>query len=86
VFPVLEPGVIVHVHDMFWPFEYPEPWLDEGRAWNEIYVLHAYLAHNARVRFLLFTSWLWQAEPELVRTALPQAFRQAPGSLWLQVV
>src|SRR5215813_6428814 len=32
VLPRLRPGVYVHVHDVFYPFEYPEEWLVEGRA------------------------------------------------------
>lgn len=85
VLPTLAPGVVVHVHDIFWPFEYPESWLNEGRAWNELYMMRAYLAHNSTMRVLLFNSWLWQNEPGLVRAALPQAAEQTPGSLWLQV-
>ena len=34
--PVLAPGVVVHFHDVFWPFEYPPDWaLGERRGWNE---------------------------------------------------
>ena len=35
ILPRLKPGVVVHVHDVMWPFEYPKEWLMEGRAWNE---------------------------------------------------
>lgn len=33
IFPRLKPGVIVHVHDIFLPFDYPGQWKD--RNWNE---------------------------------------------------
>lgn len=85
VIPRLAPGVVVHFHDIFWPFEYPEEWLRERRAWNELYMLRAYLSGNGAMRMMLFNSWLWQAEPELVRRALPQAAEEQPGSLWLEV-
>ncbi|MET8801342.1 class I SAM-dependent methyltransferase [Streptomyces sp. NPDC004546] len=85
VLPALAPGVVVHFHDVFWPFEYPDSWLNEKRAWNEVYMLRAYLSYNSAVRMMLFNSWLWQAEPELVRDALPHAADQRPGSLWLKV-
>ena len=32
ILPRLKPGVVVHVHDVMWPFEYPKEWLMEGRA------------------------------------------------------
>jgi hypothetical protein len=36
VLPRLKPGVIVHVHDIFLPFEYRRDWvLDEFRFWTE---------------------------------------------------
>ena len=42
VFPRLPPGVLVHVHDIAYPFEYPQEWVEEGRAWNEAYLLRAF--------------------------------------------
>jgi hypothetical protein len=34
VLPRLAAGVAVHVHDIFWPFEYPVHWLHLGRDWT----------------------------------------------------
>lgn len=46
ILPRLKPGVIVHVHDIFLPREYPQ-WVGERRTfWNEQYLLHAFLLHN----------------------------------------
>jgi predicted O-methyltransferase YrrM len=80
VLPRLAPGVVVHVHDVFWPFEYPAAWLREGRSWNEDYLLHAFLCQNPSWRVDLFSSWLWKIHPDLV----PEHLRdQQPGSIWL---
>jgi len=47
VLPRLAPGVIVHVHDIFSPRDYPDAWIrDEVRFWNEQYLLEAFLSHN----------------------------------------
>jgi predicted O-methyltransferase YrrM len=81
VLPHLKPGVIVHVHDLFWPFEYPEQWLRERRDWTEAYLVHAFLSGNAEWEILLFASWLWQRHPELVPDHL---LSEKPGSLWLR--
>jgi hypothetical protein len=81
VLPRLASGVMVHVHDVFWPFEYPSEWLREGRDWNEDYLLNAFLCHNDAWRIELFSSWLWQHRPELVPLDLRA---QKPGSFWLR--
>ena len=36
VIPRLPEGVLIHIHDIFLPAEYPKTWiLNEGRSWNE---------------------------------------------------
>ena len=38
VLPRLAPGVLIHLHDIFLPREYPKDWLlKDGRTWNEQY-------------------------------------------------
>jgi predicted O-methyltransferase YrrM len=47
ILPLLKPGVIVHVHDIFFPNDYPEQWLKEHRFfWAEQYMLQAFLSMN----------------------------------------
>jgi predicted O-methyltransferase YrrM len=83
VLPTLAPGVVVHVHDVFWPFEYPARWLQQRRDWTEAYLLHAFLAGNANWEILFFSSWFWRRRPELVPQSLAD---QEPGSIWLRKV
>jgi len=84
VLPRLAEGVLVHVHDVLWPFEYPAGWLREGRAWTEAYLLRAFLTHNSAFGIELFNSWLWHREPSLVRELLPAVADQLPGGIWLR--
>jgi hypothetical protein len=84
VLPIVPPGVLVHVHDIFWPFEYPETWLDERRAWNENYFLHTFLVLNKAYRIRLFNDWLWQAHPHLAEQYLPGTSAVRPGGIWLE--
>ena len=81
ILPRLAPGVVVHVHDVFWPFEYPADWLRQGRDWTEAYLLHAFLSGNADWEMLFFSSWLWRCQPEFVPRPLA---REEPGSIWLR--
>lgn len=81
VLPRLAPGVVVHLHDVFWPFEYPATWLRERRDWTENYLLHAFLIGNTSWEIMLFSSWLWQCHPEMVPDQLAA---EEPGSIWLR--
>ena len=85
VLPRLKPGVIVHFHDIFLPFEYPKEWMvDLQRFWNEQYLLQAYLAENSRVEILFANHFLSQTYPQEVRQAFPQALWMDGASLWLR--
>ncbi|MEM7165277.1 MAG: class I SAM-dependent methyltransferase [Planctomycetota bacterium] len=84
VLPQLAPGVIVHIHDIFWPFEYPEAWLREGRAWNEAYFVKAFLQFNSAFQMLFFNSYVAQHHREDAEKHVPTFLRNPGGSLWLQ--
>ena len=44
IMPKLKKGVLVHIHDIFLPAEYPKEWiLEDFRFWNEQYLLQAFL-------------------------------------------
>jgi hypothetical protein len=82
VLPQLRPGVIVHIHDVFWPFEYPAAWLHDRRAYNELYLVRAFLMYNQDFEVVLFNDWIWQHHRELFKD-VPSAWGP-PGSLWLR--
>jgi Methyltransferase domain len=86
VLPVLQPGVLVHFHDIYWPFEYPSEWAKEGRAWNEIYMLRAFLAYNPHFEIVLFNNWLATTQVEVARARMPGWSAYGTGSLWLRRV
>jgi len=57
--PRLAPGVWVHVHDIFFPHDYPAEWLIERRmALNEQYLLEAFLSFNEKFQVALANYWL----------------------------
>ena len=84
ILPRLSDGVLVHVHDIFWPWEYPEKWLRRRRDWNEIYLLHAFLSGHAGWRVLFWNDLIWQTRPDLVQRHLPGSVGARPGGLWLE--
>lgn len=84
VLPILREGVIVHFHDVFWPFEYPERWVQEGKAWNENYLIKAFLQFNSKFRILFFNSYLATHHEREMGQKFPLWLRDTGGSLWLQ--
>jgi predicted O-methyltransferase YrrM len=65
VLPALAPGVVLHFHDVFWPFEYPAAWLQKGLAWNEAYLLRAFLMFNNDFEMLFWAPYAAAICPEL---------------------
>lgn len=84
VLPSLAPGVLIHIHDVAGNFEYPREWLDEGRAWNEQYLLRAFLMYNPAFRIELFTGWLFNTRHAWFREHMPLCARGGGGQLWLR--
>lgn len=79
VLPRLKPGVIVHVHDILFPFDYRRDWvLDELRFWTEQYLLQAFLAFNSEFEVLICNSYLGSYFPEELKTCFPHS----PSSPW----
>ena len=72
VLPRLQPGVAVHVHDIFSPRPYPADWTTELlRLWNEQYVLEAFLTHNSAWRVLLGVNMLRADHYEAIHAVAP---------------
>lgn len=91
ILPALDAGVIVHFHDVLWPFEYPRNWLEEGRAWNEAYVLRAFLQYNQSFEIIYFNSFMATKHADLLAQRMPLVLRHpsaeaTPGnsSLWIK--
>ncbi len=84
--PTLAEGVHVHVHDMFYPFEYPKEWVMEGRAWSEAYVVRAFLALNPSFEITLFNDWLAHFHRDLIGRELPETLTDTGSALWLRRV
>ena len=84
VLPCLAPGVVIHIHDIFWPFEYPSTWLEEGRAWNEVYAVRAFLQYNRCFSLMLFANCLFHRDRGWFERHAPTILRNVGGSIWLR--
>jgi hypothetical protein len=88
IFPVLQPGVVVHVHDIFTPRDYPRVWLlDEVRFWNEQYLLEALLTDSPRYEVVAALNHLKHEHfAELQRVCPYLTTSSDPGSFYFRVV
>ena len=84
VLPYLAEGVLIHFHDIFYPFEYPDSWINEGRAWNEAYLLRAFLQYNDAFEIQFFTSFLMEKHRNAFESALPLCLKCPGAGLWLK--
>ena len=85
ILPLLQRGVYVHFHDIFYPFEYPQHWIcDLGIAWNEAYLLRGFLQYNTSFRIAFFNTYLEHLFEKEVRAAMPLCFNNKGGSIWLR--
>ena len=85
ILPRLARGVLVQIHDIFWPFEYPRRWsVDENRSWNELYAVRAFLTCNSSWKVLMFNSYLAQLERNLVEDTCLYFYKREVGALWLR--
>lgn len=84
ILPRLQPGVFVHFHDVFYPFDYPSEWLTEGRYWNENYFLRAFLSYNSEWSITFFNTYVHFMFGDLIKEKMPLCAKNPGGSLYIQ--
>lgn len=77
VLPRLAAGVVVHVHDIYFPYDYPRDVLWNYCQWMETSLLRAFLIHNAHAKIVFCLSHLHYDRPEVVHEVFPE-YRRAP--------
>ena len=83
--PTLNNGVIVHVHDIFSPKDYPEKWIiDEVKFWNEQYLLEAFLTSNSSWKIIGALNFLHHNHYEKLKGKCPRLTpEREPGSFYM---
>ncbi len=73
VLPNIKPGVFIHIHDIFLPYEYPKRWYDDiSIFWSEQYLLLAYLLDNPTVEIVLPNYFMSIKEKDFLRERLKE--------------
>lgn len=84
VIPLLAPGVVIHLHDIFLPYEYPKPFFYSYPTWGEQYLLHA-LISSGGYEILWPGHYLQRARPELM-SSLTFLRESVAQSFWIKKV
>jgi predicted O-methyltransferase YrrM len=89
ILPRLNKGVLVHIHDIFFPAEYPkETILKRYRFWTEQYLLQAFLSFNNAFEVVWAGSYMHLNYPEKLENAFKSYHRDKrwPGSIWIRKI
>ena len=86
ILPKLKSNVLVHFHDIFFPFEYPKSWVLDWNAfgWNEDYFLRAFLMYNTSFEIVFFNTFLEHFHKERFMATMPDCLKNLGGSLWIR--
>jgi len=85
ILPCLNQGVYIHFHDIFYPFEYPKKWIYSGVAWNEDYMLRAFLQYNNAFKIIFFNNFLFRFHEDKFREGMPLIKRRG-SSCWIKKI
>jgi hypothetical protein len=86
VLPRLNSGVWIHIHDVFYPFEYPEEWILGGRSWNEAYLTRALLTFSESFRIRLWGDAMCARYPEFINSLMPKCLKNTGAGIWLEKI
>lgn len=86
--PMLKRGVVVHIHDIFSPKDYPKEWVvDQVRFWNEQYLLEAFLTSNAEWKVIGALNFLHHNYFDDLKSICPFLLpEREPGSFYIQKI
>ena len=91
ILPRLNKGVVIHIHDIFFPYPTPEPetWIfRQHQFWNESPLVQAFLAFNPAFEILLCGSYMHHNAPKPLQDVVSvyDPAKNFTGSLWIKKV
>jgi hypothetical protein len=87
VFPALNSGVYIHIHDVFYPFVYPDSWLKGRVGFNETYALRLIL-QSTNFRIVYWNDYLEKTYSDIFKEKLPKCVESShpTGGIWIQKI
>ncbi len=86
--PIINKGVLIHIHDIFSPRNYLQEWIsEEVRLWDEQYLLEAFLYYNNSFRIEYSLNYLKNDYYDETSKILLNLTRESqPASFWMQKI
>jgi predicted O-methyltransferase YrrM len=98
ILPILRRGVYVHIHDIFFPYDYPSEWIRGGKFWNEQYFLFIFLQYNTKYKITFCNKYAEYKYSDKLKVIQKDCYENltfignsnknvfSGGSIWLKVV
>lgn len=86
VLPALKKGVIIHIHDIMYPFEYLDDWIKQGRSWNEAYMLKSFMMFNNDYKIIFWPNYLHAFYKDRIQKTMPLSKKNIGGSIWIEKI
>lgn len=84
--PSVSEGVVVHAHDIYLPFMFPEKLLLLQQYWVEQYILWAYLLDNPRVKILYGSKYHAEVNPAALKDYMSDAWAPGGASFYFKYI
>jgi len=82
ILPRLKPGVMIHVHDIFLPLDYPRDIIFDNHWFlTEQYLLHAFLLYNNAFKIVWASKYMMRTQESLMNACFGTT---GGSSLWLR--
>jgi len=82
ILPVLKPGVFIHFHDIFYPFENCIDFYKWPSFWNEVYMLRSFLMNNDAYKIRFFCDFMRHFHADALEAVSPLFLKHSPSSNW----
>jgi hypothetical protein len=84
--PMTNPGVLIHLHDIFLPYQYPRAFFEDHEYyWAEQYLLQAFLAFNSQFEIVAPLHALFRDRTRAFSVLVPSVNDGGyPGSFWFR--
>ena len=83
ILPRLKKGVLIHFHDIHFPFEYPREWVLNGFGWNETYFLRTFMMFNSQFEIIFFADYLHKFHKEAFAD-MPLTYKSTGSNFWIR--
>lgn len=84
ILPILNEGVYIHIHDIFYPWIYIPQYIEEGRGYTELFELRYFLESNTNFKIMFFNHYIQHKLKILLEEDFPLVCKSTGGSIYIK--